>query len=684
MDPTILRLESDVWTIISSYLGYIEVNYLLSVGNALLSTKMGHGVRSLPCPPVVDHIDLNSIFTTCEALPNLQELRITPKENYIPLKTPPYPQRFPPKLTSLIATFPHAAHFFLRHTDLSCLASNLLRLKLKVSPSDLPHLGAIKFPTNLTSLSLESESVTIKAGDIALLPRGLTSLSISTNEIPIMTSYEWPPNLTSLKLRSLRQALTLEHLPRTVVTLRFSRVKLQTNFNPTTGVNLNMLFPWRAFFPSLQRLTVAESNKAPIGAFLESIVSAHAFDDALVASFIESGFWNLLNLEFDPKRVYPLMEHISAGHGSYHNFSGLEFFQRCAPFLTRLKTVFADFQVPAECLPYLPSLKSYKHVFGALPPRWGSPTLKVLVIGDITPEEIGLFPGLEELSVMRLSASQDVEWPRGLTSLTAYIPFRIDLAHNLPTSLTSLSVGETTLSAWTTIATQLINLRSLFVTLENTGSWDLSDALTPIASKSLVSFGLFQGNAGHNYYTRPYLYEFLGPNSPLPATLTSLEIASASEDSPIPMTICPYLPRQLRRLKLASSIQWQFERYHTEPHIDSLTPAQLLASLPPGLTSFNYFHTVGPIMPLNVEAIASMPPSLISFYVSGLFSENRASTIELKEQIIALAPPKLGFLWCDTLDLRADYFASRRPELYKVQNDAGQAQIVANKALWGY
>lgn len=687
MESPILRLGSDVWTFITAQLSYEAIRRLITTGDADLIKAMGYGTRSLSFPTFVDCVDLNRVLATCQYLPNLQELNITPAPSYMPLKTPLQSLRFPPKLTSLAATFPHAAHFFLRYSDIATLAPGLLSLKLMVSVDDLPRMSDSTFPSGLTTLVLQQEPVLLAPGDIALLPRSLTHLSLATEQIPAMTSYEWPQHLAYLSIERLRKPVTLEHLPRTVIDLHLSRANHLTSFKLPEHSSENPHFPWRVFFPLLQRLTLKEGTvQAQVDVFLESVVSASVFPSAVVSSFIESGFWNLDGFEFNSKRVYPMMESILTGPSAYSKqMRDSDVFQRCSPLMTSLKDILSDHNVPVQYFELAPSMESYHDLFNPTPANWSSATLKSLKIGPLDPPAIKKFPGLTLLSSMGLEHDGTTfAWPSALTHLNAYSPFTEEMVRPLPATLTHLSIGELSIAAWSILATNLVNLRSLNMGVRLQTTWTFDGPLTPMASKSLEFLGISVADIGYCNAGRPYLHEFFGPDSPLPTSLTSLELNTHWQGAPVPMTICPYLPRQLRSLKTLRAMAWKFGSYKTEPHIASMTPAQLLASLPPHLTSLTYFHTEGRPETIDNETLRSLPPSLTNLYVQGLFSNNRAETNDRKDEIIALMPPGLSFLHCDTIDLRADYFKARRPDLYKVTTDNGEAQKLDNKALWGY
>ena len=133
----------------------------------------------------------------------------------------------------------------------------------------------------------------------------------------------------------------------------------------------------------------------------------------------------------------------------------------------------------------------------------------------------------------------------------------------------------------------------------------------------------------------------------------------------IPLTIFPYLPRQLRILTVSAFIDWRNEFYKTEPHIASMTSGDLLASLPSGLDVLDlslYAQIPGVQQPY--EMLASLPRGLKSFKQNSIW--NHYSLLEADiETILNSLPPKLCSLkYGSSTAIETAYFKAR-PYLYQ-------------------
>lgn len=675
MNCPILRLDLDVWRSVARLLKFEDLRCLLTVGCRHLATMIGAAAESFEIcvtntsQPVVD---LDCILKTAKATLHLRRLIIPSNNALCYVLKPLLPLEFPPHLTWLHAGFHNSLDFFLSSNDLAKLAPNLASLKLHGSRSNGYFLGDLKLPQSLSHLELEGTVITIEDGAIALLPRALTFLSLDTERLPPLTVNEWPLELSTLHISELREPCIVEHLPRTLTDLTLltpQMVCVVTSFR-ANSVGKHFSFPWRRFFPHLTslylKLEAQDSNS-----FVTSVVSANAYDTAEVDSFLASGFWHSPTLDSAPTPPYPLFERIIFVGADENENPRVKLSPTLVPFLRKSISTAQNFPFDLPSYNYLPCTKSY-WTRGEL--RWTPDMPKHFTHLWAQCSEIRAiehFSSLEYLS-MRVffeyehheNAIDCISWPPKLKTLWTDMKFSACALRSLPTNLTDLSVSISTTDDWSVLASYLVNLKSLSIKLMP-DLWHKRVALAPIVSTSFEHFTVIHLDLPRAPLSKPFMDEFFGKSSPLPASLTKLDIHSYQWNTSVPLAVLPTMPPQLRALSIAACLTWNNPNYETPSHIASMTPFDLLASLPAGLELLKLTQRYEDgTAPQSAVTLASLPRGLSSFTQRSVFSAAATDTAIL--EIVDHLPPKLTDLNYDSQEaVTAAYLERRRPYLYR-------------------
>lgn len=677
METPILRLESDAWSSITALLFFDEVRNLLLTGNRKLTQLVGNTARSFMIERRLHSIDLDCILHTAKSTPNLREIHIQAWIGGYKLIAPLRHLDFPSKLTKLIGVFTNALNFFLVAHDISQLAPTLTHLHLRGVFESRLELGNLRFPPNLQTLALESSVIVIqKEEEIANLPRTLTNLELKTRGLPDISRNVWPPELSLLHLHNLHADTTIEHLPRTLCDLMLyaMRGKMRTSFKSERSGG-HFAFPWRQFFPLLTHFENHYPFDGPLHATIKSIVVSDAYEASTVNEFVSSGFWSLQQPTWVLSAPYPLFKTIDIAE----EMAELATTARdLAPWLREIVDIGG---VSREAIRYLPSVRSLRALdepfnFDVTDENAFLPTqIEKLTCPSISLSAIERLPRLERLSVTSFGASEgddvglhSVKWSSNLKLLATTSKLQAPALLNLPSSLTDLGVAITTHAAWTVIATHLIHLRTLSLEL-NLKWWNVDEPidqpLTPMKSDTLEKLVLRFQSAPSEKIARPFADEFFGKHSPLPASIKRLVLNSISTDSPVPVTVFPSLPRNLVELTLVSFIDWENPHFFVEPHVASMTPSELLASLPRGIESLNMqkYGTEAESSRRSYESLAFLPQTLCHFGTTGLFT--MPSQPAAVAEIVKHLPSKLTSLHYDgvTFGVSKEYFKQRRPYL---------------------
>lgn len=665
MSP-ISRLSADIWSLITPALHYDDIKNLLFSGDARLMQVVGHGTRMIKLASYLHAIDVECLFRTARAAHYLQKLHVHPLSMDTMAMKPLLPLQTLPKLTSLTALFANSISFFLIDQDLPKLAPSLTSLALGGETGTELSFSELKFPPDLQQLRLSGPIATLQSGDIAKLPRSLTILAFSTRSIPPMDFYDWPPDLQSLSLARISESLAVEILPRTLSYLSIlGPPKLTTSFK-TKNPNDHFAFPWRCFFPSLNDLFLDFRFTGDALETLKSFVCADAYQASEIEDFLSSGFWQHQATHSSITGDYPLYKRLNLHHSDQIAFTRAS--QALAPYLTNVEHFYV-WGPSLEIYNYYPSAQyvySPTAVEAPLPPlRCASFTGSSQRFEFIEP-----LTSLRDLSLTYVQSTDkaSVKWPPALEGLVCSVTLTGPMLQYLPSSLTRFAAPIRYQSDWTILATNLPLLGSLSIVLNPmiwNGSDDNAEPLTPILGIAALSIKLEDALLPQQVFNRPFLDEFFGKLSPLPTSLTKLSVHGFAMQQRIPLTIFPYLPRQLRILTVSAFIDWRNEFYKTEPHIASMTSGDLLASLPSGLDVLDlslYAQIPGVQQPY--EMLASLPRGLKSFKQNSIW--NHYSLLEADiETILNSLPPKLCSLkYGSSTAIETAYFKAR-PYLYQ-------------------
>ena len=676
MISPLLHLSADAWQIIAPLLDYDDVKKLLDTGNRYLAQIVSSFVHSFVINKRLHALDLDSLQCTCKATPYLTEITIKPMESLYRLITPSLPLDLPPTLTKLHADFYNSLAFFLFSSRLCDLVPDLVSLRLRGLPGDTHLLRDLKLPQKLQHLELTASLTVIEEGEITTLPRSLTSLDLRVSKIPPSESCgDWPSHLSTLKL-ILYDELIIEHLPRSLthLSLNLEHREFLSSFKPPTGANF-LPFPWRRFFPRLTCLSITNDIHGPAMPFLKSVVSPNAYDALEVSDFLSRGFWRSEEYDRIPANNHPLFERI------FFFTDAEDLTEACrelAPFLHNVVQFSSSSSVlPFESLQYLPSLAEYdSEDVHTCPPNMLS--LTHAYFGKVVASVIEKLQSLEELTFSALcdesgAIASSAKWPSTLKRVYTATVLTSPALQLLPTLLTHLTLGISTHTEWSIIASRLVNLEHLSIRL-TPDLWCSSTSLEAIASKRFEHLIVFYAEDFSSAPEEPFMNEFLGKHSPLPASLTNLEVSFHSAVQRVPLTILPYLPKQLRILKIMTSVAWNSTFFKTEPHIAAMTPSKLLASLPTGLEVLSLISVhKAPEERQPVSVLSSLPRGLVHFNQLGLFNSGPS------RDIIVHLPPRLASITYESNSyVEEEYLAKIRPYLFS----GSTADLLYNINQW--
>lgn len=682
MVSSVLRLSADVWTLITSLLDEGDVSMLFALGSPTLNAILRHSVVLLRFEGRMGAVNLTSVLLDPPRYPSLQTLIINPKDGKTRIMKPTGPLKFPPKLTSLTASFNKATDFFFAFCRIEEHIPNLTYLSLSGATRFKGEFVALGSSSKLSTLKISKGSLIVDTSDLEKLPPTLTELSLSTLWMPTIARYVWPPELSSLSLNS-SHPLTIEHLPRTLTSLSIdSSATLQTSFRmDAETVSSQLIFPWRTFFPFLTSLTLITSSRMPLGLLLPSIVSPSAFDASIVAGFISSGFWDLPTLPHPSCASYPLFTDIIIPMDDDDEDELWALCPEFAPFLKNLKRFFTDWELPFSVCKHLPSLTKIRggpsYEIGSSNGGDSLPlSLKSITTSSIDSQVIERLVNLKELLVSRIStqgaSTEHFKWPTTLKRIYCPSLAELGLLRSLPSTLTALYT-QIDSSHWDIIALQLVHLRKLSLLADlSKPRMTNAEPLTPLKSTVLKSFTLsIQRSSRSSATGSRFLHGFFGPNSPLPASLKSLVLIGESE--PIPYEIFSHLPRQLQALSITFYNDWLSAKSEEEPNISALSNAELFAQLPPTLKKLElHYHNGPPTRGLNrqplphaemCEILCALPRSLIYLellYLLDAEDRDDGRVLELVQKL----PPKLTFADFGDIKIESTYFAVRRPDLF--------------------
>lgn len=643
-DGPLLRLSPDIWTQITSCVDYTDIRNLLLTGNRAVRNLVIQNCQVVSLTQVVHSIDFERITHTCNELANLRELRIEPPLADVAALHPKTPLRLPPTLTELYLSFLFATEFALSVFTAHATLPNLTSLSLVGESTEELDLELFQLPPKLSTLILLGcTSTTNKELGILNLPRSITNLTLQIEKLPTFTKNCWPPQLESLALTNLTEPIIIEHLPRTVVQLTLGGTKtVSTQFKDVVSGN-TFDFPWRHFFPFMTLLTLLVNVPGKIDALLRSVISPTAYDSVLVDEFISGGFWRLDDVDL-ANHVFPPFKSLFMSSDEFDD-SITPVLRDLAPHLTEIRYLASSGpRMPLEALQYLPNYRMYSSEDIIDDPS-AMPSLSHLEALQLKSTPLKAVKELKTLRIFNVSSitcdedSLQLPWPTHLNKFELAGPLPQGLfIHSLPSWLTNLRFTITTNDEWTTLATYLVHLVGLTISMDFPGEWMQSDRLTPIASPYLHTAVIAFTSSPSKPQPKRFMDEFFGAKTPFPPSLTKLSIATLEGSALlIPMTVCPYLPRQLKSLTLGAQIAWSNSDYKCEAPIVHLSPAELVANLPPKLETLSIAQVhATPVM--TYELLSKLPRSLTEFSQLGyeLFSGPPDPTL-----LSVLLPPKL-------------------------------------------
>lgn len=639
MESPLLRLYGDLWSAVTDLLDLVSTKRLIMTGSKQLSANLTRNVRNTYFRDSGPVFDFNDILRSCQGLQSLESLAILPNSRPTLVRMPVSLDNFPSKLRSLSLDFATVAYVF-SGFDFVTRTPNLVDLSLVGITKEAVPLEAFLLPSKLERLVLGFRGGQLSMGpaDVARLPRSLIQLEINVawRDTERFEKYEWPLSLTSLRMSSWSSRLKVEYLPRTLTSLDLSLFDgLESSF-PREA-----MFPWRVFFPRLSYLLVSYFSRLyDTDLLLRSIVAPNAFEQEEAAAFISSGFWNIESLANASLTSYPSFTTLGlpSAWRSLETDEIIAHLDAVAPFIrntnilqcstdrpilkhagaTSAAEVWLDTNEDEDKFPStLTSFTGRKVHVSLLPP-----TLTTLKCDTLIGRDTG------DLTVIH---SDDL--PK-VTTLHIYESVPTATISILPTLITDLHIVIGAPADWDLVATRLVSLRELKITLD--AHWSCNVPLAPIQSTYLYSFDIAIHYALVMDSSKPRLAEFFATPSPLPSTVTELSIGG----QPIHASIFPMLPRELETLYIVGFAWTDLTNQISLPYPEgaNLSPEDLIKSLPPRLRSLqlNKGSDHGQ-KPISVDCLRFLPPSLGSFACYETFTLSEGE----KSNIASILPPFL-------------------------------------------
>lgn len=592
-------------------------------------------------------VDLERCLNGASRYESLSSLRVIATTRELTLAKRLFdPQKLPSSLLSLQLCFSASLHLFLlAPPNLATLTPNLLRLELhSISPSFFV-LGCAHFPPKLETLILnhtDSNGVSrlkIMPGDIALLPRSITSLELRgcvCKEDAFSVS-DWMPGLTSLTLASRSGSyLHPYHLPRTLISLD---LEIHILTRPRTWSSTDHEFPWRIYFPRLVNLR------------LYFILNEKVVESVL------SPVWLKPKDDFNQKHIEPLPADPSAqkqdlkpvsyrsiylNASSWRDLSSEGYLTRFGPQLAELEslTVLRDFLGDYSLLPNLKSLYEFSPAQRlSLPPTLTRLNCNKSFSFSMLPSSI------TELEVSHLrndlsldETSESSAFSKiGLLKLTVQEKLSVLALERLPVTIEYLNVNlerdniENTASkdlgcdgSWRVIATRFVNLKHL--ALRDCRVLPVA-RLEVVLSPCLETLELMQLSNG---WTMMKWLEALcddcnmdGRPRILPPSLKTFQIEAVGS-AVFPVSVVPMLPRSLTTFILRGEMAHLHAPIFSSsgpfgpllpnfPFNKNLTPTQHLEHFPPNLKQFRWRFNDRPKhgpLKMHIDSLQYLPQSL--------------------------------------------------------------------------
>lgn len=570
-------------------------------------------------------LDLSAVLASCRDLPSIESFVVVPSHYEARVKLPISLENLPPKLHTL--TLDLAGAFEAAYHN---IAPSLLHLSLTDSFTSNPSFKQLSLPPSLQSLVLQGlRSVPMDKFDVKALPRTLTELDIDAVWNFVPSSYEWPLSLTSACFRGSQNWHTLEHLPRTVTSLRFGeKLRLKTTFR---GDSAQRVFPWRVFFPRLSYLHLPSTlpDFEP-SLLLRSIVDPDALESGKVATFMASGFGTLESLSDATRGPFPLFTGIQLPFVVWSQEPSLLItqFQLVAPYIRTVDLI--GFQGCSTLLVHAGitsrATVTARSNYEKTAPLQFPTTLKTLTIlegitlADIPRSLTGLTC---KYIYARSDAGRDhdfadVQLPDSLTYLKLTLTPFLGLVNILPLSLTELHIIVRSPEPWNSVASRLVSLRKLYVAMG--AYWSCYAPLVPLKATQLDTFELSSPWPRALDASQPRLCYFFSPHYCAGQALLPSSITRLSIDYPLAhASLIAALPQGLQFLTFRLSLVWtDLADSLPIPEGAGLSPEQLFKLLPRGLRTLDL--GTGPGSALDVQLLRFLPPRLVKFRACGSFN----------------------------------------------------------------
>lgn len=669
----LLLLYSDLWTPITALLDIVDVRRLLCTGNSLLISRLRRSTKSLSCTwKSTSAIDLDRLLELSNQLECLESFSFDCILQTIWMKKSPQVLVLPCSLTSLRLKLSHSMDR-ISECQLSSQTPNLRILELSGSTSQDFRLTQLNLPPRLEELGLRMSShvFRILEGDLASLPKTLVKLLLSNvYELEVKHSSEWPPSLHSLQMNARGCQIEIDTLPRTLNSLYLEdTASLRTKFS-----SVDVEFPWRLYFPRLVSLVISPSESLAPNFFHSMLMDNAVPHEKFVENWFTSPALPDLALAPSPNVEYPKLQ-VYWGPIPFQSDFSSESLKQLAPLLTSLDMWAVDSEMPLSFWEFFPSLKALSSNTTDFPKGFKPPqSLSELECNSVYIQDLP-----PKLHTLRCCSLIGVEQEDGSTTFDGCkLPqgleyfFLVDnilplqLARILPSGLRTCCIdlgtdseSHSPLEIWNELTGRLTSLGHLVLEVREWNETEVGFIGSTRSTSMSLQF--------HDGFTFPSTHPRLGQffNSFAAGMLQSLDLYSGAVKWPF--ALVPALPKSLTELRMWG-ITWESTTHEEFPLGHSMSPEELIDSLPPKLTLLFLLGEQGGTTK-SLELLSHLPKNLGFLLTSHLFSapefEGGAGESEWTLNLAKRLPPNLSslFLSCYT-DLVELYFTQVRTDIY--------------------
>ena len=598
-----------------------------------LNANLARNVRYTRCSDVGSVLNLDAILESCRALPSLEALVVHPEEGSVLLKEPIKLDNLPSTLRTLKLNFSMICSLFCGF-EFATRTPSLVELCLRGYTKEKLALESFLLPPSLEVLTLEPSSglTLVPSSDIAKLPRTLVKLRLSVDQLVTETSekYDWPPSLTDFRLHSWNSRLTIECLPRTLHKLDL--IGFSTTHTAFPQKSAGRVFPWRVFFPHLSQLSTSRYERNfDDESLLRSIVAPEPWERQEAEAFFSKDSSNPAPSATSSLKDFPNFTKLDLPSSWWSQDTGkiIETLRSLAPFIQDVD--FAQLSGEASLLKHAGATSSAELYSDTREADGKLPSTLTRINGrDVHISTLpSTFRSLQCYNLIgkdpsdRTMISGD-DFPN-LTFLQLFEPATTHTISILPATLTELHIVIGVPEEWDLIASRLISLRKLQITLD--AHWRCNSPLTLIKSTYLKAFDL---STHYNYAydpTKPHLGEFFSHPSPLPSTVVDLNLGGV----PVPASILAVLPRGLKDVYINGFSWTDLSASGCLPYPEgaNLSHAEIIKSLPPRLRSLHLSKGSDKGQKaIEVECLRFLPHTLRSFSTYDVFIMEDKNTME--------------------------------------------------------